>query len=78
MSATQLLVVAVAACLSLVSASKDEFPLVWICLGLTVAGAIVALLIAYMGPEELRLPGSVALTAVESAPGQNKKYQEQV
>ncbi|KAK7201927.1 hypothetical protein NESM_000260300 [Novymonas esmeraldas] len=78
MSAMQLLMVAVAACLSLVSAAKEEFPLVWVCLGITVAGVIVALFVAYKRPDELHLPGSVVMTAVESAPGNGKSYQEPI
>ncbi|KPA78958.1 hypothetical protein ABB37_06023 [Leptomonas pyrrhocoris] len=78
MSAYQLLLVALAACLSLVSASKEEFPLVWVCLGITVAGVIVALFVAYKRPAELHLPGSVVMTAVESEPAGGKFTEEPI
>ncbi|KAG5471987.1 hypothetical protein CUR178_02652 [Leishmania enriettii] len=79
MSAMQLLMVALTACLSLAAAkSKEEFPLVWVCLGITVVGVIVALYIAYKRPDELHLPGSVVMTAVESAPGHGKSTEEPV
>lgn len=69
MSAVQYLLLALAATLATtVSASKDEFPLVWVCLGITVVGVLVAMYVAYKRPEELHLPGSVVMTAVESQP----------
>ncbi|KAG5496916.1 hypothetical protein GH5_01426 [Leishmania sp. Ghana 2012 LV757] len=79
MSAMQLLMVALTACLSLVAAkSKEEFPLVWVCLGITVVGVIAALYIAYKRPDELHLPGSVVMTAVESAPADRKNAMEDI
>ncbi|KAG5496918.1 hypothetical protein GH5_01429 [Leishmania sp. Ghana 2012 LV757] len=79
MSAMQLLMVALTACLSLAAAkSKEEFPLVWVCLGITVVGVIVALYIAYKRPDELHLPGSVVMTAVESSPGHGKSTEEPI
>ncbi|CAJ1032740.1 hypothetical protein Q4I30_006263 [Leishmania utingensis] len=79
MSAMQLLIVALAACVSLAAAkSKEEFPLVWVCLGITVVGVIVALFVAYKRPDELHLPGSVVMTAVESAPGHGKVSDEPI
>ncbi|CAM42532.1 conserved hypothetical protein [Leishmania braziliensis MHOM/BR/75/M2904] len=79
MSAMQLLIVALAACVSLAAAkSKEEFPLVWVCLGITVVGVIVALFVAYKRPDELHLPGSVVMTAVESAPGNGKNSDEPI
>ncbi|KAG5471977.1 hypothetical protein CUR178_02642 [Leishmania enriettii] len=79
MSAMQLLMVALTACLSLAAAkSKEEFPLVWVCLGITVVGVIVALYLAYKRPDELHLPGSVVMTAVESAPGDLKNAMDDI
>ncbi|KAL7701248.1 hypothetical protein N2W54_005631 [Lotmaria passim] len=78
MSALQLLTVALAACLSVASADKSEFPLVWVCLGITVAGVIVALFVAYKRPAELHLPGSVVMTAVESEPAGGKFAEEPI
>lgn len=48
------------------AASKKEFPLVWVCLGITIVGVIVAMYVAYRRPDELELPGSVVMTMQES------------
>ncbi|EPY27013.1 hypothetical protein STCU_05965 [Strigomonas culicis] len=58
------------ALLSQVSASKEDFPLVWLCLGITIAGVIVALYVAYRRPDELHLPGSTVMTATENEPAE--------
>ncbi|KAG5497564.1 hypothetical protein JKF63_03828 [Porcisia hertigi] len=79
MSAAQLLLAALAACLSVVSAkSKEEFPLVWVCLGITVVGVIAALFIAYKRPDELHLPGSVVMTAGESQAASGKHTEQPI
>ncbi|GET91094.1 hypothetical protein, conserved [Leishmania tarentolae] len=79
MSLMQLAMVAMAACLSVAAAkSKEEFPLVWVCLGITVVGVIVALYVAYKRPDELHLPGSVVMTAMESDAGNRKNATEPI
>nr|CCC95220.1 conserved hypothetical protein [Trypanosoma congolense IL3000] len=35
-----------------------EFPLVWVCLGITIVGIAIAMYVAYRRPDELQLPGS--------------------
>ncbi|CCW65869.1 unnamed protein product [Phytomonas sp. EM1] len=61
------------------SAKKDEFPLVWICLGITVVGIIIALYVAYRRPDELHLPGMTAMTVKEqeSIPGNVEPQQRE-
>lgn len=67
MSLFQCALAVAAACLvSGVSADKEEFPLVWVCLGITIVGVIVALYVAYRRPDELHLPGSTVMTAQET------------
>ncbi|GET91089.1 hypothetical protein, conserved [Leishmania tarentolae] len=79
MSLMQLAMVAMAACLSVAAAkSKEEFPLVWVCLGITVVGVIVALYVAYKRPDELHLPGSVVMTAMESDAGNRKNAADNI
>eukprot|EP00796_Vickermania_ingenoplastis_P003632 gene3632-2567_t len=51
MTACHLAVAALAAFVGLASAEK-EFPLVWICLGLTAVGILIALYVAYRRPME--------------------------
>nr|AGN32917.1 hypothetical protein [Trypanosoma rangeli] len=45
---------------------EKEFPLVWVCLGITVVGVAIALYVAYRRPDELHLPGSTVMVATES------------
>ncbi|EAN91388.1 hypothetical protein C3747_202g310c [Trypanosoma cruzi] len=45
---------------------KKEFPLVWVCLGVTVVGIGIALYVAYRRPDELHLPGSTVMVSKES------------
>ncbi|CAD2213929.1 hypothetical protein AGDE_00129 [Angomonas deanei] len=73
MSVFQLVLLAVFAALSGVQASKEDFPLVWVCLGITVAGVIIALYVAYRRPDELHLPGSTVMTAQETDGGYAKE-----
>lgn len=44
---------------------KKEFPLVWVCLGITVVGIAIALYVAYRRPDELHLPGSTVMVSTE-------------
>lgn len=64
--ATLALIVAVLSANVASASSKDKFPLVWLCLGLTVVGIIIALYVAYRRPDELHLPGSTVMTAQET------------
>ncbi|EAN85415.1 hypothetical protein C3747_547g55c [Trypanosoma cruzi] len=54
--------------------NKKEFPLVWVCLGVTIVGIGMALYIAYRRPDELHLPGSTVMvsTEMEEASGNNE------
>lgn len=62
MTAVQLAVLAIAAFLGLASA---EFPLVWVCLGLTVVGIAIALYVAYRRPMEPYSPEAPAAEPFE-------------
>ncbi|KAH8613065.1 hypothetical protein ERJ75_000825100 [Trypanosoma vivax] len=44
---------------------KEEFPLLWVCLGVTLVGVAIALYIAHRRPEEFHLPGAVDAAAEE-------------
>ncbi|KAH9599660.1 hypothetical protein LSM04_009326 [Trypanosoma melophagium] len=48
------------------SSSDKEFPLVWVCLGITVVGVMIALYVAYRRPDELHLPGTTVMVSTES------------
>ncbi|EAN79559.1 hypothetical protein, conserved [Trypanosoma brucei brucei TREU927] len=39
-------------------ATEKEFPLVWVCLGITVVGIGIALYVAHRRPDELHIPGA--------------------
>ncbi|KEG13839.1 hypothetical protein DQ04_00761190 [Trypanosoma grayi] len=45
---------------------SKEFPLVWVCLGITVVGVALALYVAYRRPDEFHLPGSTVMVATET------------
>lgn len=62
-----LIFAAIAASFNLVSA---EFPLVWICLGLTMVGILIALYVAYRRPMEPYSPDThIAEPMDEEEPG---------
>ncbi|EPY25790.1 hypothetical protein AGDE_11696 [Angomonas deanei] len=44
---------------------EKEFPLVWLCLGISVPGAIAVLYAGYRRPETLQLEGMTVMQAVE-------------
>lgn len=44
---------------------KEDFPLVWLCLGLTIIGFIIAGIVVYRRPEKLVLAGETVMTADE-------------
>lgn len=51
------------------TSDEKEFPLVWICLGITVVGVIIALYVAYRRPDELHLPGTNDMVSTETEEG---------
>ncbi|CCW71597.1 unnamed protein product [Phytomonas sp. Hart1] len=76
MSFNLLAILALSAFVGQVSAKKDEFPLVWVCLGITVVGIIIALYVAYRRPDELHLPGMMDLPR-KGHESSNGNYQPQ-
>lgn len=44
----------------------DDFPLIWVCVGLTVPGVIAVLVVAYRRPKKLLMPGRTEMVARES------------
>lgn len=55
MSRIQLTLLAMAALVGAAHADGKEFPLVWVCLGITLAGIAVSLYVAYRRPDELHI-----------------------
>lgn len=62
MTSNLLFFAAFAACFGFVSA---EFPLVWICIGLTVVGIAIAMYVAYRRPMEPYAPDSQTAEPME-------------
>lgn len=58
--------------------TKNNFPLVWLCLGLTLIGVMLAFFVAYRRPEmEVLVPGSeIAMDDGTNSP--NQSYEEEL
>ncbi|EPY16439.1 hypothetical protein STCU_11267 [Strigomonas culicis] len=44
---------------------KKEFPLIWLCIGITVPGSILGIVVGCLRPEHLELPGMTTMQAEE-------------